>query len=147
MKSSTASPTGKGFVPESGADSGSTNGSADTAAGASGGSSGTSGGTPGGASGGYGPGGPLGVGAVWTAPVGDPPNTSADASADTSAGAFVGGGPDADFGAGPDAGVRSSEVPPVLMGGVAVAAVVGLDAGRTLDLIKDLGGLRSWVDA
>ncbi|MHA7294121.1 HNH endonuclease, partial [Arthrobacter sp. HLT1-21] len=110
MKSSTASPTGKGYPPESGADSGSTGGPANTSAGASGGSSGTSGG----ASGGYGPGDPLGVGAVWTAPAAD-----REASADR----------------------------PVLMGGVAVAAVVGLDAGRTLDLIKDLGGLRSWVDA
>ncbi|MHA7278119.1 hypothetical protein ACX80O_16680, partial [Arthrobacter sp. Hz1] len=88
MKSSTASPTGTGFVPESGADSGSTGGPANTAAGASGGSSGTSGA----ASGGYGPGGPLGVGAVWTAPAAD-----REAAADR----------------------------PVLMGGVAVAAVVG----------------------
>ncbi|WP_051427668.1 HNH endonuclease signature motif containing protein [Arthrobacter sp. H20] len=134
MKSSTASSTGTGFLPDSGADPGSYGGSSDTAAGTFGGTSGgTFGATSGGPSGGYGLGGPLGTDAVWMAPVddrespADPTNTFAD--------------PD------PDPRVRPGGGSAGLTGRVALTAVVGLDSGQTLEVLKDLGRLRSWVDA
>ncbi|MBG6181674.1 hypothetical protein IWX62_002892, partial [Arthrobacter sp. CAN_A1] len=46
-----------------------------------------------------------------------------------------------------DAKGRSGEVSPVLSGRVAVTAMAGLDPGQTLGVLKELGRLRSWVDA
>ncbi|MHA7155824.1 hypothetical protein ACX80A_12130, partial [Arthrobacter sp. TMN-50] len=94
MKSSRASSTGSGFLPDSGADPASTNGPADTATGTATDGSGASADTAAGAatdgSGGYGPGGPLGVDAVWTAPVGAP--SDAPSESPTGFGARVGSG-------------------------------------------------------
>ncbi|MHA7273345.1 HNH endonuclease signature motif containing protein [Arthrobacter sp. TMT4-20] len=103
MKGSDASAPGSGFSPESGPGSGPDSGpgsvfesgSANTASGNAGG---------------YGPGGPLGGEATWTAPTGP-----------------------------------GAPVP--LSGQVSVAAMVTLNAGQTVNLLKTLSALRSWVDA
>ncbi|WP_024477184.1 DUF222 domain-containing protein, partial [Arthrobacter sp. CAL618] len=99
MKGSDASAPGSGFSPESGPGSGPgsvfESGSANTASGNAGG---------------YGPRGPLGGEATWTAPIGP-----------------------------------GAPVP--LSGQVSVAAMVTLNAGQTVNLLKTLSVLRSWVDA
>ncbi|MBG6181675.1 hypothetical protein IWX62_002897, partial [Arthrobacter sp. CAN_A1] len=147
MKSRTASSTGTGFFPGSGADSGSASGSADTgadtSAGASSGSSdGTRGGTSGRTSGGYGAGGPLGVDAVWASPPVQAPEPGPEAASPGSgAGSRDGGRSDA------DAQTHLVGEPSVLSGRVAVTAMAALDPGQTLGVLKDLGRLRSWVDA
>ncbi|MHA7153467.1 DUF222 domain-containing protein, partial [Arthrobacter sp. TMN-50] len=82
-----------------------------------------------GASGGYGPGGPLGVDAVWTASVGAP--SDAPSESPTGFGARVGSG----------GGLAG------LSGRVVLTAVAGLDVEQTLGVLRGLGGLRSWVDA
>ena len=121
MKSNNASSTGTGTSPESGADSAADSGTADPAAGASSG---------------YGAAGPLGAEAFWAAPV---------AADGVDSDFFLGG---AGFGAAQAHGqVRSSDGQPALTGWLGLAAVGDLDCPEALDAMKDLAGLRSWLDA
>ncbi|PVE19965.1 HNH endonuclease [Arthrobacter sp. Bz4] len=124
MKSSKASSTGPGFSPEFGAGLASNGGSADTSAGTSGATA-----TAGTATG-YGPGGPLSVEAIWTAPVADTVPDSTDAqSPDTQS---------------PDAQPEDTRA---LAGWLGLTAVGELDGAQALDALKDVNRARSWLDA
>ena len=150
MKSSNASSTGTGFSPAFCADPASDSGTADAAVNASSG---------------YGPAGPLGMAAEWLAPGPDPSVVAelvdpldapiVTGQADTPNVADSSGATDSPKGAGvlTETDSTASTEPvipdgePVLRGWVSLAALVDSDAGQTLEVIKSLDGLRSWVDA
>ncbi|MHA7273098.1 HNH endonuclease signature motif containing protein [Arthrobacter sp. TMT4-20] len=130
MKGSDASAPGSGFSPESGPGSGPgsgrdsvfESGSANTASGSAGG---------------YGPGGPLGGEATWTAPTGPgAPTNPADPAA-----------PEVALEVALEVASTGSGAPVPLTGQVSVAAMATLNAGQTVNLLKTLSALRSWVDA
>ncbi|MHA7154848.1 HNH endonuclease signature motif containing protein [Arthrobacter sp. TMN-50] len=133
MESSNASSAGSGFPADSGPGSAHDGGATDTAAGTTGGTSGV-----------FGPGGPLSVDAIWTAPVVKPPERLPKkdlTDSQTDILNFFRVGSD------PDERARSSEEPPALTGRLGLAAVAGLDSAQALDALKYIGEARSWLDA